>query len=65
MGKNDVKKRNVEGQTVVDFAKKKIEMAVVNKYFKKEHRVTQKCGGRYTQVDCVLCMRCNLKENGE
>ncbi|KAK3565383.1 hypothetical protein QTP86_007361 [Hemibagrus guttatus] len=40
MGKFGVKERNLEGQTVVDFAKR-MDMAVVNTYFQKreEHRV--------------------------
>ncbi|KAI5622223.1 hypothetical protein C0J50_18218 [Silurus asotus] len=44
---------------VVDFAKR-MEMAVVNTYFKKkeDHRVTYK-------VAYVLCRRCNLKEIGD
>ncbi|KAK3529771.1 hypothetical protein QTP86_003026 [Hemibagrus guttatus] len=51
MGKFGVKKRNLEGQMVVDFAKR-MDMAVVNTYFQKreEHRVTYKSGGRRTQV---------------
>ncbi|KAJ8347031.1 hypothetical protein SKAU_G00284320 [Synaphobranchus kaupii] len=63
MGRYGVKKRNVEGQMVVDFAKR-MGMAVVNTYFTKreEHRITYKSGGRCTQVDYVLCRRCNLKE---
>ncbi|KAI5105881.1 hypothetical protein C0J45_3578 [Silurus meridionalis] len=58
--------RNVEGQLVVDFAKR-MEMAVVNTYFKKkeDHRVTYKSGGKCTQLDYVLCRRCNLKEIGD
>ncbi|KAK3549302.1 hypothetical protein QTP70_034530 [Hemibagrus guttatus] len=46
MGKFGVKERNLEGQMVVDFAKK-MDMAVVNTYFQKreEHRVTYKSGG--------------------
>ncbi|KAK3561228.1 hypothetical protein QTP86_029608, partial [Hemibagrus guttatus] len=42
---------NLEGQMVVDFAKR-MDMAVVNTYFQKreEHRVTYKSGGRRTQV---------------
>ncbi|KAK3524804.1 hypothetical protein QTP86_007611 [Hemibagrus guttatus] len=42
MGKFGVKERNLEGQMVVDFAKR-MGMAVVNTYFQKreEHRVTQ------------------------
>ncbi|KAK3536924.1 hypothetical protein QTP86_027069 [Hemibagrus guttatus] len=51
MGKFGVKERNLEGQMVVDFAKR-MDMAVVNIYFQKreEHRVTYKSGGRRTQV---------------
>ncbi|KAK3519564.1 hypothetical protein QTP86_015307, partial [Hemibagrus guttatus] len=51
MGKFGVKERNLEGQMVVDFAKKMDDMAVVNTYFQKreEHRVTYKSGGRRTQ----------------
>ncbi|KAK3513069.1 hypothetical protein QTP70_000954 [Hemibagrus guttatus] len=63
MGKFGVKKRNLEGQMVVDFAKR-MDMGVVNTYFQKreEHRVTYKSGGRSTQVDYILCRRGNLKE---
>ncbi|KAK3516912.1 hypothetical protein QTP70_028203, partial [Hemibagrus guttatus] len=45
MGKFGFKERNLEGQMVVDFAKR-IDMAVVNTYFQKreEHRVTYKSG---------------------
>ncbi|KAK3536559.1 hypothetical protein QTP86_013749 [Hemibagrus guttatus] len=63
MGKFGVKERNLEGQMVVDFAKR-MDMAVVNTYFQKreEHRVTYKSGSRRTQVDYILCIRGNLKE---
>ncbi|KAK3566785.1 hypothetical protein QTP86_004517 [Hemibagrus guttatus] len=63
MGKFGVKERNLEGQMVVDFAKR-MDMAVINTYFQKreEHRVTYKSGGRSTQVDYILCRRGNLKE---
>ncbi|KAK3529345.1 hypothetical protein QTP70_029129, partial [Hemibagrus guttatus] len=63
MDKFGVKERNLEGQMVVDFAKR-MNMAVVNTYFQKreEHRVTYKTGGRRTQVDYILCRRGNLKE---
>ncbi|KAI5104760.1 hypothetical protein C0J45_6386 [Silurus meridionalis] len=66
VGRFGLKERNVEGQMVLDFAKR-MEMAVVNTYFKKKdnHRVTYKSGGRCTQVDYVLCRRCNLKEIGD
>ncbi|KAK3545315.1 hypothetical protein QTP70_003668 [Hemibagrus guttatus] len=63
MGKFGVKEKNLEGQMVVDFAKR-MDMGVVNTYFQKreEHRVTYKSGGRSTQVDYILCRRGNLKE---
>ncbi|KAK3531663.1 hypothetical protein QTP70_025893 [Hemibagrus guttatus] len=63
MGKFGVKERNLEGQMVVDFAKR-MDMAVVKTYFQKreEHRVTYKSGGRRTQVDYILRRRGNLKE---
>ncbi|KAK3571406.1 hypothetical protein QTP86_010698 [Hemibagrus guttatus] len=63
MGKFGVKERNLEGQMVVDFAKR-MDIGVVNTYFQKreEHRVTYKSGGRRTQVDYILCRRGNLKE---
>ncbi|KAI5092868.1 hypothetical protein C0J45_17259 [Silurus meridionalis] len=66
MGRYGLKERNVEGQMVADFAKR-MEMAVVNTYFKKkeDHTVTYKSGERSTQVDYVLCRRCNLKEIGD
>ncbi|KAI5628036.1 hypothetical protein C0J50_8274 [Silurus asotus] len=66
MGRYGFKERNVEGQILVDFAKR-MEMGVVNTYFKKkvDHRVTYKSGGRCTQVDYVLCRRCNQKEIGD
>ncbi|KAK3565745.1 hypothetical protein QTP86_015006 [Hemibagrus guttatus] len=46
-GKFGVKERNLEGQMVVDFAKR-MDMAVVNTYFQKreEHRVTYKSGAK-------------------
>ncbi|KAK3533407.1 hypothetical protein QTP70_019486, partial [Hemibagrus guttatus] len=55
--------RNLEGQMVVDFAKR-MDMGVVNTYFQKreEHRVTYKSGSRRTQIDYILCRRGNLKE---
>ncbi|KAK3559294.1 hypothetical protein QTP86_010737 [Hemibagrus guttatus] len=63
MDKFGVKERNLEGQMVVDFAKR-MDMAMDNTYFqkRKEHRVTYKSGGRSTQVDYILCRRGNLKE---
>ncbi|KAK3549337.1 hypothetical protein QTP70_034555, partial [Hemibagrus guttatus] len=50
MGKFRVKKRNLEGQVVMNFVKR-MDMAVVNTYFQKreEHRVTYKSGDRGTQ----------------
>ena len=66
MGRYGIKERNGEGQMVVDFAKR-MELAVVNTYFKKmeEHRITYKSGGRGTQVDYIMCRRRNLKEIGD
>ncbi|KAK3548456.1 hypothetical protein QTP70_013155 [Hemibagrus guttatus] len=63
MDKFGVKERYLEGQMVVDFAKR-MDKSVVNTYFQKreEHRVTYKSGGRSTQVDYILCRRGNLKE---
>ncbi|XP_051776636.1 uncharacterized protein LOC127526150 [Erpetoichthys calabaricus] len=63
MDRYGVKERNEGGQRIVDFAKR-MDMAVVNMYFKKreEHRVTYKSGGRCTRVDYILCRRVNLKE---
>ncbi|KAK3563836.1 hypothetical protein QTP86_002735 [Hemibagrus guttatus] len=63
MGKFGIKERNLEGQMIVDFAKR-MDMGVVNTYFQKreEHRVTYKSGGRRTQVDYILCRRGNLNE---
>ncbi|KAF7706682.1 hypothetical protein HF521_019936, partial [Silurus meridionalis] len=51
MGRYGLKERNVEGQMVVDFAKR-MEMAVVNTYFKKkeDHRVTQEYKEMQQQV---------------
>ena len=66
MGKYGDKARNVEGQMVVDFATR-MEMAVVNRYFKKreEHRVTYMSGGMSSQVDYIIFRRAYLKEIGD
>ena len=62
MGRYSAGTRNKEGSMVVDFGKK-MDLAIVNTYFKKnEHRVTYKSGGKSTQVDYVMCRRRNLKE---
>ena len=52
MGRYGDKARHAEGRMVVDF-KTRMEMAVLNNYFKEKekHRVTYKSGGRSTQVD--------------
>ena len=51
---------------MVDFATR-MEMAVVNTYFKKreEHWVTYKSGGRSTQVDYIICRRAYMKDIGD
>ncbi|KAK3552112.1 hypothetical protein QTP86_000748 [Hemibagrus guttatus] len=64
MGKFGVKERNLEGQMVVDFAKR-MDMGVLNTYFQKreEHRVTYKSGDLEKAYDRVpreelwYCMR--------
>ncbi|KAK3515123.1 hypothetical protein QTP70_007219 [Hemibagrus guttatus] len=64
MGKFGVKERNLEGQMVVDFAKR-MDMAVVNTYFQKreEHRVTYRSGDlekaydRVSREELWYCMR--------
>ncbi|KAK3564691.1 hypothetical protein QTP86_024806 [Hemibagrus guttatus] len=64
MGKFGVKERNLQGQMVVDFAKR-MDMAVVNTYSQKreEHRVTYKSGDLEKAYDRVpreelwYCMR--------
>ncbi|KAK3539337.1 hypothetical protein QTP70_001209 [Hemibagrus guttatus] len=64
MGKFGVKERNLEGQMVVDFAKR-MDMGVVNTYFQKreEHRVTYKSGDlekaydRVSREELWYCMR--------
>ena len=55
--------RNKEGLMVVDFGKR-IGLAIVNTYFKKEdeYRVTYKSGEKSTQVDYEMFGRTNLKE---
>ena len=63
MGRYGAGTKNEEGQMIVDFAKR-IDLAVVNTYFKKkdEHRVTYKTCGKSSQVDYVMCRRRDLKE---
>ncbi|KAK3563874.1 hypothetical protein QTP86_004818 [Hemibagrus guttatus] len=66
MGKFGVKERNLEGQMVVDFAKR-MDMGVVNTYFQKreEHRVTYKSGARqHRMVVCrMTLMVCKTKRS--
>ncbi|KAG2463133.1 CFDP2 protein, partial [Polypterus senegalus] len=63
MARYGIKERNEKGQRIVDFTKR-MDMAVVNTYFKKreEHKVTYKSGGRCTQEDYILCRRVDMKE---
>ena len=60
MGRYGDKARNAEGQMVVDFATR-MEMAVVDTYFKKGG---YKSGGRSIQVYYILCRRAYQKEIG-
>ncbi|KAK3551094.1 hypothetical protein QTP70_012456 [Hemibagrus guttatus] len=63
MGKFGVKERNLEGQMVVDFAKR-MDMGVVNTYFQKreEHRVTYKSGAvmEYWRQCAHWLIRCRV-----
>ncbi|XP_061647396.1 uncharacterized protein LOC133486382 [Phyllopteryx taeniolatus] len=65
MGKYGFHERNLEGQMVVDFAKR-MQMAVVNTFFSPQRGrnigLTYKTRDRSTQVDYILCRRCYLKE---
>ena len=63
MGRYGAGTRNEEERMVVDFSKR-MNLAVVNTYFKKkdEHRAMYKSCGKSTQVDYVKCKRRNLKE---
>ena len=58
IGKYGIKDQNLEGQKILDFAKR-MKLAVTNTYFQKkeEQRVTYKSGGGYTLVDCILLKR--------
>ncbi|KAK3506915.1 hypothetical protein QTP70_031190, partial [Hemibagrus guttatus] len=67
MGKFGVKERNLEGQMVVDFAKR-MDMGVVNTYFQKreEHRVTYKSGARqHRMVVCRMTLMVVLPDDWE
>ena len=63
MGRYGAGTRSKKGSMVVYFGKR-MDLTIVNTYFKKkdEHRVTDKSGGKRTQVDYVMCRRSNLKE---
>ena len=63
MGKHGLRKRNNEGQAVVDFSKR-MELAITNTYFVKKpaHRVNYNSGGRSSQVDYVMVRRRRIKE---
>ena len=62
MGRHGLRKRNNEGQAVVDFAKR-MELAITNTYFVKKpaYRVTYNSGGRSSQVDYIKVRR-RIKE---
>ncbi|KAK3549270.1 hypothetical protein QTP70_034481 [Hemibagrus guttatus] len=64
MGKFGVKERNLEGQMVVDFAKR-MDMAVVNTYFQKreEHRVKNTARQHRMVVCRMTSMVCKKKRS--
>ena len=55
--------RNLEGESIADFAMS-FDMAIVNTFFKKkqEHLVTYRSGGRCSQIDYFLYNRSRLME---
>ena len=63
MGKHGFGRRNLEGQTVVDFAKR-LELIVSNTMFVKRsmQKITYSSGGNNTQVDYILVRRKRMKE---
>ena len=62
MGRYSAGTKNKKGSMVVYFAKR-MNLAIVNTYFKKdEHRVTYKSGRKNTQVDYVMCRRRDQKK---
>ena len=62
-GQTQIRKRNNEGQPVVDFAKRR-KLVITNTYFVKKlaHRVTYSSGGRSSQVDYIMVRRRRIKE---
>ena len=63
IGKHGFGRRNLEGQTVVDFAKR-WELIVSNTMFVKRRtqKITYSSGGNNTQVDYILVRRRRMKE---
>ena len=63
MGKHGFGRRNLEGQTVVDFAKR-WELIMSNTMFVKRsmRKITYSSGGNNTQVDYILVRRRGMKE---
>ena len=63
MGKHGFGRRNLEGQTVVNFAKR-WELIVSNTMFVKRsmQKITYSSGGNNTQVDYILVRRRRMKE---
>lgn len=62
-GGHGIGERNPEGESVVDFAVS-FDMAIVNTFFekKREHLITYRSGGRFSQIDYFLYKRINLVE---
>ena len=63
MVRHRLRKRNNEGQAVMDFAKRR-ELEITNTCFVKQpaHRVTYSSGGRSSQVDYIMVRRRRIKE---
>lgn len=63
LGEFGLKKRNTQGQTLVDFAQR-MKLYIVNTHFQKneEERVTFMSGGLSSQINYVLIRSCHLDE---
>ena len=62
-GGHGVGERNLEGESIVDFAMA-TDLAIVNTFFRKkrEHQITYRSGGRSSQIDYFLYRRQRIQE---